>query len=330
MDSFVLGIDGGGTKTHGVILDGRGRLCGYGLGGTSNYDDVGTAAAREQIGLAVMQARAMAGLSAAPFTAAFLGMAGVVSPRDRSAIQGIAQDLGLAPPDSVGVDHDCRVALAGGLSGRPGIVQIAGTGSSCYGRDAAGRAWRSGGWGQLIADEGSGYWLGVQAMQAAVRAYDGRGAPTLLLNAVLERLGLADINDIMHHLYVKGISRAEVAALAPLVFVAARSGDALALQLLERAGQDLAACVLAVAQRLEMDRRPCELALVGGLFQAGDLLEQPLRAAVANMLPDCRITRAELPPAFGAGLLALQIAGVVPEPAMQEALRQAAQSASAS
>jgi N-acetylglucosamine kinase len=324
MNSYVLGIDGGGTKTHCVILDRAGRLCGYGKGGISNYDDVGVAAAREQIGLAVMRARTMAGLDEAPFAAAFLGMAGVVAPHDRAAIHGIAQDLKLALPEHTGVDHDCRVALAGGLSGRPGIVQIAGTGSACYGRNAAGQDWRAGGWGHLIADEGSGYWLGVQAMQAAVRAYDGRGEPTLLLDAVRERLNLADLNDIMHRLYVAGTSRSEIAALAPLVFDAARADDRLAHTFLARAAEELADCVLAVAQRLGIADESCELALVGGLFQTDGLLEQPLRTVVERRVPGCRVARAELPPAVGAALLALEIAGVTPEPATLETLRNAA------
>jgi N-acetylglucosamine kinase-like BadF-type ATPase len=111
-------------------------------------------------------------------------MAGVVSPTDRAIMANIAQSLTLAPADRVGVDHDCRIALAGGLSGRPGMVQIAGTGSSTFGVNASGESWRAGGWGQLISDEGSGYWLGVQAMQTAVRAFDGRLPPTLLLRKV--------------------------------------------------------------------------------------------------------------------------------------------------
>src|SRR6185436_17233044 len=139
--------------------------------------------------------------------------------------QKIAEDMHLAPAEQIGIDHDCRIALAGGLSGRPGIVLIAGTGSSCFGMNAAGEAWRSGGWGHLLADEGSGYWLGVKGLEAAVRAYDGRGAPTALLDQLQRHLGLPDMNDIMHRLYVTGMSRAELAALAPIVIAAAADGD---------------------------------------------------------------------------------------------------------
>ena len=180
MTRYVLGIDGGGTKTQAAIVDETGHVRGVGLGGPSNYDDIGANRARANIAQAVTAACAPAGCEPAPFAAAFLGLAGIVSPADRAVVQGIAADLRLAPLDRVGVDHDCRIALAGGLSGRPGIVLIAGTGSSCYGRNAAGGDWRAGGWGSQIGDEGSGYWLGLHALQSAVRAYDGRGPATRL------------------------------------------------------------------------------------------------------------------------------------------------------
>ena len=306
---YVLGIDGGGTKTQAAIADDDGRVRGVGLGGPSNYDDIGAELTRAHIGQAVAAARARAGLEDVPFDAAFLGLAGVVSEHDHRAIRAIAGDLRLAPDERVGVHHDCRIALAGGLSGRPGIVLIAGTGSSCYGVNAAGRDWRAGGWGQLIGDEGSGYWLGVQALRCAVCAYDGRGAATPLESAVQRALGLDDMNAIMHRLYVAGMSRAEIAGLAPLVFAAAQAGDEVALGLVRQAAADLTACVVAVAGRLGFDGG-CEVALVGGLLQRSQLFERALDAALRARLPGCRCTFPELPPVLGAALLALQLLGV--------------------
>ena len=310
MTRYALGIDGGGTKTQAVILNDRGEICGAGTGGISNYDDVGVVTARAHIGQTVDTARSAAGLPAAPFDAAFLGLAGVASATDRGIVRGIARDLQLAPDALVEVDHDIRIALAGGLSGRPGIVQIAGTGSSCYGRNEAGANWRSGGWGPLISDEGSGYWLGVEAMRAATRASDGRSQPTTLLETVLARLELPHIDDIMRHIYMEGMSRAETAALGSLVIEAAQAGDQVALEIIGRGAQDMADCILAVARHLDFISSECELALTGGVFQAGDVVVQPLREAVLERLPRCRITLAELPSAVGACLLALELLDV--------------------
>jgi N-acetylglucosamine kinase-like BadF-type ATPase len=324
MTRYILGIDGGGTKTHAAIVDQSGRLCGAGRAGPSNYDDVGVAAARENMLRSVEQARAQAHLGAMPFDAVFLGMAGVVSPTDRAAIRQIARDLDLASADRIGVDHDCRAALAGALSGRAGIILIAGTGSSCFGVNRAGQSWRAGGWGQLISDEGSGYWLGVQALHAAVRAYDGRGPSTVLLERIREQLALADMNDIMHRLYVDGMGRAEIAALAPLVVSAAREMDAVAAQLIHQGAGDLADCVLAVARRLGMDDRPCELGLVGGVFQARDVVVPALQSALLRSLPECRIAARELPPVLGACLLGLQLLEIALDAPVVSALRAGA------
>ncbi|MBI4927608.1 MAG: hypothetical protein HY835_07570 [Anaerolineae bacterium] len=311
--NVFLGIDGGGTKTNATIVDRHGNVLAYGLGGPSNYDDVGISVAQASIATAVNAARKQAGLDETPFEAAFLGMAGVVSEKDRAVIAQIAGELKLAPLEAIGVDHDCRIALAGGLSGRPGIVQITGTGSSCYGRRSDGADWRAGGWGHLMGDEGSSYWLGVQALRAAVMSYDGRIPTTLLEEKIRKALKLEGILDIMHRVYATDMTRSSVAALAPLVIEAASAGDACALGLVQQAAQDVAECVQAVARKLEMQgshNAPCEVALVGGLLNAGEVFVDPLITAIRNALPFSQVTRAELPPVLGACLLALQSTGI--------------------
>ena len=314
MTDYVIGIDGGGTKTQAVIMNGRGEICGTGFGGPSNFDDLGIDTARDNIALTVNEARTAAELKSQPFAAAFLGLGGVAAPEDRAILRQIGLDLALAPPDTLGVGNDNQIALAGGLSGRPGIVLIVGTGSSCYGRNAAGQEWRAGGWGPLVADEGSGHWLGVEAMKAAVRAFDGRAERTMLLESVMEQLALPHMNNLLHHLYVTGMSRSEIAALAPLVITAAQEGDAIALALFRQGARDLAECVLSVAQRLDIAGRPAELALTGGLVHAGDIVVQPLREEIMNRLPGLKVGLAELPPVVGAGLLALELIGTTLDP----------------
>jgi N-acetylglucosamine kinase-like BadF-type ATPase len=322
MVRYVLGIDGGGTGTRAAILDLSGHLCGQGESGSSNYDDVGVAAARAAILEAVTRARREAGLGPAPFVTAFLGLGGIASQADRDVILGIASDLALAPAGRIGVDHDIRIALAGGLSGRPGIVLIAGTGSSCYGRNSAGESWRSGGWGPLVADEGSGYWLGIESIKAAVRAYDGRAEPTVLLPRVQAALALPHMDDLLRHLYVRGMPRMEIAALGPVVIQAAQEDDATATAILGRGCQELADCVLAVARWLGMADTSSELALTGGVFRAGEVVIGPLRQAVADRLPKCRVGLAECAPVMGAALLALELLGILPSAGALEALRQ--------
>ena len=326
MPRYVLGVDGGGTKTHVAIVDETGQLRGTGLGGPSNYDQVGIPTTTASIGEAAEEARRLAGLNQTPLDAVFLGMAGVVSEKDRDIIRDIVQELGLTSPERVDVDHDCRAALAGGLTGRPGIVLIAGTGSSCFGMNAAGEGWRTGGWGHMLDDvEGSSYWLGLKAMKMACCAYDGRIGATLLLERVQRALNLADMLDIMHYVVDVGMSVSEIAALAPLVIEAALEGDAVALDLIHTGTQELADWVLAAAKRLGFTDGPVELALVGGLFRAGDIYLQPLREAVLARLPQCRLTFPELPPVLGACVLALPILNIPIDDTIVRAMRHNAE-----
>ncbi len=307
MARIFLGIDGGGTKTEAAICDETGRVLGVGQAGGSGIDSAGAERALLAIGEAVEAARRQAGLPAAPFDGVFFGMAGVVSEADRAIVRDIARRLRLG--DCVEVDHDIRIALAGGLSGRPGIALIAGTGSSCFGVNAQGKRWQAGGWGHLISDEGSSYWLGWNAIRLAMGAYDGRWQ-TALLEPVRRQLGLQEMTDIHHRLYTQGVTKAEIAAFAPLVIAAAEAGDAMAQQLLWQGAQELAQMVAAVARHLGWGAAPCEVTLVGGLWRAGEPVTAPFRKALAGLLPLARIVAPELPPVLGACLLALQGAGV--------------------
>jgi N-acetylglucosamine kinase-like BadF-type ATPase len=312
--SVVIGIDGGGTKTAAVILDCNGRILGTGEGGPSTFGVVPVAMTQTSIARAAREAAAMAGLDSLTFSAAFLGLGNVVSERDRNTVREIAAGLGLADRAMIGVDHDIRIALAGGLSGRPGMVLIAGTGTSCFGINPAGETWRSGGWGPLIDDEGSSYWLGIQAMRAAVLDYDGRGEQTLITQAISDRLALADMNELMNRLYAAEMTRTEIASLAPLVFDAVERADGVAQALVRRGCQAMAACAQAVARKLGLENGPSELAITGGLTNADEALLAPFRAAVAERLPGCQVKKAELTPATGAALLALERTGKKMEP----------------
>jgi len=307
MARYFLGIDGGGTKTQVAICDETGRVLGVGLGGASGIDSVGADVATVSIGAAVEAAQDQAGLPDAPFASVFFGMAGVVSTADRDIVRAVARRLQLGA--AIHVDHDIRIALAGGLSGRPGIALIAGTGSSCFGMNAAGERWQSGGWGHIISDEGSSYWFGWNAIRLAAGAGDGRWQ-TALYAPVMRQLGIADVADLHQRLYTQGISKAEIAGFAPLVMEIAAAGDAQAQQLIRQGMRELAQMVAAVARRLGWQDAPCEVTLTGGLWRAGQVVLTPFGAVLAETLPQASIVMPELPPVIGACLLALQAGGV--------------------
>lgn len=323
MKKYVLGIDGGGTRTRAAIMDDEGDILGICVGSTSNYDDISVDAARENIKQVVDCTREKARISTDQFDAVFLGIGGVSSAADRAIVRKMASDLHLAPEKFIGADHDIRIALAGGLSGRPGIVQIAGTGSSCYGRNAAGQSWRSGGWGPLLADEGSGYWFGIEAMKAATRASDGHLSSTTLLPIVLDYLNLKDIDAIMHRVYAENMTRSEIASISPLLINAAKDGDAVSLEIVKTGIQNMAECVSIVAHKLNLQDQ-CELSLTGGVFQAGNFIIERMRSAVQERIPQCTVEMAELPPVVGSCFLALDLLEIRVDPAKLKMLNEKA------
>jgi glucosamine kinase len=309
---IVLGIDGGGTSTRAVLAQIDGALLGKGRAGSSNYDDVGVQTAQENIRLAVEQTWQQAGLAPCPVDAAFLGMAGVVSASDQAVIQAIAARLNLAPPSFIGVDHDIRIALAGGLALQPGIVLIAGTGSSCYGRTAAGLSGRVGGWGYLLDDGGGSYYLGLEAIRTVVRSADGRLGATMLRERILAALGVEDVQEVMHRIYHPQISRTEIAALAPLVLDVAMHGDTLAQKIVQDGQNELAQLVQVAAQQLNLPSDALLVTVTGGLAHSGEYFKSGLYASIYARVPGVMIQEPLLSPVLGAVLLAIQLSGKTP------------------
>lgn len=302
----VLGIDGGGTHTRCALFDDKGHLLGFSVGGPSNYGDVGVDTARRNLHQVIITACNAHGVM--DVVSVFLGMANVVSEADRETIRGMLDGLGLSPEAVVGVSHDCRVALMGGTGGAPGIVLIVGTGSSCYGRDASGRDWRSGGWGYLIDDIGSAFYLGKQALTAVIRAQDGRARETKLTAPVMHALGLRDPNDLMRRIYHPKLDRASIAALAPIVIELADSDEEVA-RIIKAGCEELARMVAAVEVRLDFPEGP-HVVPVGGLVDSSNRVWNELESCIREAVPAARVERAVAPPVIGAALLACEQAGI--------------------
>jgi len=318
---LVAGIDGGATHTRAVLVTAEGTIAGFGAAGPSNFDNVGEAAASRNIRDALESARRAAGGGLPAVSSMFLGMAGVVSGTDRETVRRMVTRHGLAPGGSVAVDHDIRIALAGGLECHEGIVLIAGTGSSTYGRRSDGRNHRTG-WGFLLDDRGSGYFLGLQAMIAAVMEADGRGEETELAGVVRRHFKFSDIDDILHIVYQDRIPVAGIASLAPDVIRAAGEGDAVAGSILAGGAREIARMVATVAGRLGFGDTEFPVTMTGGLVERPGHYRDLVCAEIRRSLPRAALHPPSFPPVIGAALLALQGAGVSPTGAILERLRE--------
>lgn len=298
---FVLGIDAGGTKTVCLLADAEGRVRASARGPGANLQSQGELEV-EKVLHEVMES-VLAGEHTPP-AAICLGIAGVDRPHDNAIIGGIMRRIGHKAP--VLVVNDALVALvAGAGDDGPAIVLIAGTGSICYGRDGEGRAARSGGWGYILGDEGSGWWIGREALAAVMRGGDGRGPATLLESRVLQHFGAARISDLVHEVYYRDIGRRAVAGLSGVVQSAADDGDVVARQILASAADELALAVRSVATRLQMRGLQFPLVLSGSLFRMVPTLLSDALVRLAEVAPRSQPTVLEVEPAMGAVRLAL-------------------------
>lgn len=307
MERLFLGIDGGGTHTRVFVTDRSGRRTSAAKAGLSNPIHASAQELRTNLQAPIEAAFAQLGVTRAACVSAFAGLAGVTTEEGRQHVKQVLADCGLAHA-TLGVDHDIRVALAGGLAMKPGIALIVGTGSSCYGRAADGRTWQTGGWEALISDEGSGYFIAREAMAAAVRMADGRAVETALHKLVFDWLGISQVADILPRLQDPSFTRAAIAGFAPAVVHLAEKGDPAALEILNHGAQLLAEMVTANHKQLPTGEPP-HVVITGGLGTADTIYQTKIRAAIHAQLPSAQVHQPELPPAVGAALLAIEQAG---------------------
>ena len=267
---LYLGVDGGQSGTTAVIGDDGGRILGTGKAGPCNHaaEGEGRAKLERAVTGSVGAACAQAGLdlAAVRFEAACFGMSG--GPDDKREI--LAATLRV---ERLVVTNDAVISLAGATTTGQGIVTIAGTGSIAFGRNAAGRTARAGGWGYIFGDEGGGFDIARQAARAALRLEEGWGPPTVLREELLDATGSESANQMLHRFYTGEWPRSRVATLARLVDRSAAEGDAVALGILRGAARELATLAGAVREELWGPDSRLEIAYIGGVFQSSILLE---------------------------------------------------------
>jgi len=299
----VLGIDAGGTKTICLLADGEGNVIGEARGSGANLQASGEFEV-EKVLHHVMDA-AIGDRDVRP-DAICLGIAGVDRPQDTAAVHSIMRRIGFKA--RVIVVNDALVALVAGAGSGEGVVVVAGTGSIAYGRDSSGRAARAGGWGYLLGDEGGGFWIGRAALHAVVRQFDGRGPVTLLTPMILEHLGLSTPSELIHEIYHRDVHRHTIAGIAGLVQPAMVQRDAIAGEILTRAGVELASAAASVIARLEMRGDAFPTVLAGGIFRAIPWLVDDVTGRLSEIAPRTFVRPLDVEPAIGAVRLAIAAA----------------------
>ena len=270
---MIAGIDGGGTHTRLELRDDRNHLIRRESFGPFNLNSIGEPAFRSRL----REVFAACG-DISECGKLCIGGAGVSNPRLGEILEEELKIAGFSGKWKLCGDQE--IALRGAMEG-PGAVVIAGTGSICFGRNAAGETARSGGFGHRIDDGGSGYAIGRDLLSAAVRAADGRLEDQAILEAVCRRLGVQTVPELIAFVYAPTTDKSEIATLSGIALELA--DDPTAEKILRREAEELDQLVQAVQKRLHLEG--CRVALLGGLLNDPN----PYRQIVAERLSEIAV-----------------------------------------
>jgi N-acetylmuramic acid 6-phosphate etherase len=318
---FVIGVDGGGSKTAAVILDLDGRVLGRGNSGSSNYHHGGLEQVRDHLWEAMQMAAQASAVEVGDATAVTWSLAGVDRPIDKERLGAIA--AAMLPGIAVQIENDALASLTAGLTeivpgqpievGQEGIVLIAGTGTITIGQNSAGKIGRASGWGYLL-EKGGGYNLACEALHTINEAVDGSAPHTTLIDRVIAELELQQITDVITWLYAPEREIPDVAALCPLIIEEAATGDLSAMKVVLRGAGYLADAVVSVATQLDLLEQPFPLVLSGSLLSKSRYYRDLVIQTVRTRLPSARPFVPQLDPATGSALRALKKLGLTVEP----------------
>ncbi|GAG63824.1 unnamed protein product, partial [marine sediment metagenome] len=268
---YVLGVDGGGTKTIVQVADLSGKVVAESESGSSNYKSVGIKIAKENINKAIFKAIDMLNnLKEFTFKDACFGLAGNDSNEDTKIYKEIIFNDVIEKyldRNKIIICNDTRIGLAAGSDSKNGVMIICGTGSNCYGINEQGREAKVNGWDYILGDEGSGYEIGIKALRALMRAYDGRGESTLLSKTVLEDLNIKNISELIKWAYSDYFLKVRVAAIAKTVCKTAEMGDKISKKILKEEADEAIISVKTVVDKLGLADKEFDLVFVGNVFK---------------------------------------------------------------
>jgi len=302
---YLIGMDGGGTKTKYILTDINLNPIYEAIGEPSNFLVIGTEKVSETILNLIDKCLTDQNIPSADIAAIVLGTTGGGRRSDAEILENqIIKDAlkrGLAIKN-IRVESDARIALEGAFSGNAGSILIAGTGSIMFGKDEAGVIHRVGGFGRFIGDEGSGYTIGRIALNAVAHAFDGRGKQTMIADLLEQEFMISSSEELITEVYRNNFN---IASVAPLVFNAAESGDKIAQRILEDQADELMLHITAMKEKLGVQL--LNVSLIGSLLTTANYFSYLFNEKIVRNFEDVQIKEAEHSPEFGAALLAKQL-----------------------
>jgi N-acetylglucosamine kinase-like BadF-type ATPase len=306
-DTILIALDGGGTRTRCAAFDRSGKICSQAESGPSNHLVIGNRYAFESLTECVSQVLRASGTTPEQVDAVSVGLAGVDLDGE-GLVEAKASLLQMCFKNCI-VNADILTAHAGALAGYPGVVALAGTGSAFFGVTANGDRAKAGAWGPAFGDEGSAFWIGQRVLQAASSAFDGRGPNTLLVRLVCDELGIDDFSKALHPIYHAQKQVRMIADLARTADAAAEAGDQVALEILQRAGDELACGTGAVIRVLNFDPSDCRVSWEGSVIRNSVKVRERFCSTLGAAFPGVSIVPPRFDPVHGAYLIGCKSLG---------------------
>lgn len=281
--AFYLGLDAGGTSTRAALADDT-RILARLSGGSIKPLRVSREQARENLAALLGEVAQVSGVDLTQITATCVGTAGLRLPQTDGWMREI---ISACAGGKIIVCGDEEIALDAAFPGGAGVLVIAGTGSNTLGRTSTGQLLHVGGWGPVLGDQGSGYWIGHQALRSVLRAKDA-GLRVPILDRTLELWKVPDANEMIN----VAQAGADFSQLAPLVVACAEAGDPTAIEVLERGGRLLAedaAEAFRQVRQLEPDQPMPGIAFIGGILGRVTMVRESMVRALRESLPTVQI-----------------------------------------
>lgn len=308
MAHLVVGVDGGGSKTHVIVADEKGREIATLTGAPSAVRPGEALHSAEVIGALVRDTLTIAEREGVRPRSLVVGVAGIGREKERKALVRALAGEGLA--DEVQAVADAEIAMTDAFGDGPGVLLISGTGSVAFGRSPTGEFRRCGGWGPDCGDEGSGAWIGRRALSVVTSSHDQREPDTRLVGAVLTALELEEVDDLVT--WAAQATPKTLAALAVPVVTLASERDLRANSICTIAAEELVLHVRTLARQLFVDERASvPVALAGGMLRRGSFLRRLVEHRLKSAVPGAHLHGEDVVPARGAVKMAQRLlAGV--------------------
>ncbi len=303
---YVIGVDGGGTSTVARLADLHGNIISVSKAGPSNLQTYGPEKCAETLTGAITDAISQAGVSIDTVQTVVYGTAGAGRKADQERLYNAIQnkwDEMSQKPGALYVVSDADIALEAAHGGEPGIIIIAGTGSIIYGRDVDGTIKRSGGWGPIIGDPGSGTAIGLRALRHAAKIIDGCAEAGLLMQLIAENTGITSQESMINKIYKEKFPPSNV---APLVFRAAGNDDPAALEIIQESGAELVDMLQCGIKKFAF-QKTIPIAYIGGVLQSDTIYPDVVSNLIRQNIPNADIRNPKYKPEEGAVAMALRL-----------------------